>query len=82
MTRDGRLHSLSSSVQDPDNLFPGKGKMRPEEAELFALGMPKAGETVRPVRSSLLRQIHLTQQRSEARVAIEWHKRRVYFDEQ
>jgi hypothetical protein len=45
-------------------------------------GDAKAGETVRPVRSPLLRQIHLTQQRFEARVAIEWHKRRVYFDEQ
>jgi len=42
----------------------------------------KAGETVRPVRSPLLRQIHLTQQRFEARVAIEWHERRVCFDHQ
>jgi hypothetical protein len=46
-----------------------------------ALGMPRL-ETVRPVRSPLLRQIHLTQQRFEARVAIEWRKRRVCFDHQ
>src|ERR1700693_3941536 len=28
---------LKQSDQDPDNPFPGKGKMRPEEAELFRL---------------------------------------------
>src|ERR1700681_1256450 len=45
-------------------------------------GDAKAGETVRPFRSPLLRQVHLTQQRFETRVAIEWHKRCVYFDHQ
>jgi transposase len=28
---------LKQFDQDPDNPFPGKGKMRPEEAELFRL---------------------------------------------
>lgn len=28
---------LKQFEQDPDNPFPGKGKMRPEEAELFRL---------------------------------------------
>jgi hypothetical protein len=40
----------------------------------------KSGETVRPFPSLLLRQIHLSQQRFEARVAIEGHQRHICFD--
>jgi len=40
----------------------------------------KSGETVRPFPSPLLRQIHLAQQRFEARVAIERYQRRICFD--
>jgi transposase len=43
VSRDLGLHLnvlkawLKQFDQDPDNPFPGKGKMRPEEAELFRL---------------------------------------------